>query len=206
MKEVDALVVGFGLAGLAYVETLRQNKTTFHVIDQSNSGSSEIAAGIYNPTVLKRFNMTWKGEEFIVFHFHFIAKLLIVYPLKLTILLPCTNYLMRRQSTINGGGGRSFQAYQILVPEINLAPIPGVKVPHGYGQLMDCGRIDTAAMLVRYKKSIRAHFTETRFDFTSLKHLTRAFNIKILKQTMSYFVKGMRWLRTHILKPSFGGF
>ena len=64
MKEVDALVVGFGLAGLAYVETLHQNKTTFHVIDQSNSGSSEIAAGIYNPTVLKRFNMTWKGEDF----------------------------------------------------------------------------------------------------------------------------------------------
>ena len=64
MKQVDTLIVGFGLAGLAYAETLRQHHQSFHIIDQAKGGSSVIAAGIYNPTVLKRFNMTWKGEEF----------------------------------------------------------------------------------------------------------------------------------------------
>ena len=64
MKHVDTLIVGFGLAGLAYAETLRKHQRSFHIIDKANGGSSVIAAGIYNPTVLKRFNMTWKGEEF----------------------------------------------------------------------------------------------------------------------------------------------
>ena len=43
MKEVNVLVVGLGLAGLAYVETLRENQKSFHVIDQSGAGSSVIA-------------------------------------------------------------------------------------------------------------------------------------------------------------------
>ena len=80
MKQVDTLIVGFGLAGLAYAETLRKNQRTFHVIDQALGGSSVIAAGIYNPTVLKRFNMTWHGEEFHSFSLPFISKLKSDYP------------------------------------------------------------------------------------------------------------------------------
>ena len=78
MKEVDVLVVGLGLAGLAYTETLQQHQKSFHVFDQSQGGSSVIAAGIYNPTVLKRFNMTWKGgisSLFLTFYTQLAARL-----------------------------------------------------------------------------------------------------------------------------------
>ena len=63
MKKVDSIIVGFGLAGLAYAETLLQADKSFHVIDANDGGSSLIAAGIYNPTLLKRYTMTWMGEE-----------------------------------------------------------------------------------------------------------------------------------------------
>ena len=93
-------------------------------------------------------------------------------------------------------GGRSSSLSNFLAPEINLAPIPGVISPHGYGQLINCGRIDTAALLKDIKSQSELILAETRFDFTSLKHLDAGINIKILKLTISYFVKGMM-VKTH---------
>ena len=43
-----------GIAGICYAETLYQNKKSFYVIDNKKPGSSKIAAGIFNPTVLKK--------------------------------------------------------------------------------------------------------------------------------------------------------
>ena len=59
-----SLIVGLGLAGLAYAEQLRRAGLSFHIIDGGGGGSSQIAAGIYNPTVLKRFSLTWNGDLF----------------------------------------------------------------------------------------------------------------------------------------------
>ena len=59
-----SLIVGLGLAGLAYAEQLRREGLTFHIVDSGLGGSSQIAAGIYNPTVLKRFSLAWNGDVF----------------------------------------------------------------------------------------------------------------------------------------------
>ena len=59
-----SLIVGLGLAGLAYAEQLRRAGLSFHIIDGGIGGSSQIAAGIYNPTVLKRFSLSWNGDLF----------------------------------------------------------------------------------------------------------------------------------------------
>ena len=64
MKKVDTIIVGIGIAGVCFAEKLVQNKKSFYVIDNKKTGSSKIAAGIFNPTVLKRYNMTWNGEQF----------------------------------------------------------------------------------------------------------------------------------------------
>ena len=64
MKKVNTIIVGMGIAGICYAEILHQNKKSFYIIDNNQKSSSKIAAGILNPTVLKRYNMTWKGKEF----------------------------------------------------------------------------------------------------------------------------------------------
>ena len=64
MKKVDTIIVGMGIAGICYAETLQQKQKSFYIIDNNKNGSSKIAAGIYNPTVLKRYNMSWNGKKF----------------------------------------------------------------------------------------------------------------------------------------------
>ena len=64
MKKVDTIIVGMGIAAICFAETLQQKQKSFYVIDKNKNGSSKIAAGIYNPTVLKRYNMSWNGKKF----------------------------------------------------------------------------------------------------------------------------------------------
>ena len=59
-----AIIVGFGLAGFQYALELQKHKKDFIIISNEEEGSSRSAAGVINPTVLKRYTMSWKGKEF----------------------------------------------------------------------------------------------------------------------------------------------
>ena len=54
---VDYLIVGLGLAGIAFCEKLDEHGKTFIVINDDSQTSSNIAGGLYNPVILKRFNL-----------------------------------------------------------------------------------------------------------------------------------------------------
>ncbi len=64
MKNVDYIIVGFGIAGLSFAETLRQNNKSFVVIADHKDGATSASGGVLNPTVLKRFTAAWKAKEF----------------------------------------------------------------------------------------------------------------------------------------------
>ena len=63
MKKVDYIIVGCGLASIAFCEQLRVNNKSFVVFDNNSQKSSRVAAGLYNPVILKRFSEVWKAKE-----------------------------------------------------------------------------------------------------------------------------------------------
>ena len=60
--EVDYLIIGAGLAGIAFTETCIQNNKSVWVINNNSQNSTTIAGGLYNPVVLKRFTKIWEAE------------------------------------------------------------------------------------------------------------------------------------------------
>ena len=60
---VDYIIVGLGLAGIAFAEELRQQKKSFVVFEDNSQNSSLVAGGMYNPVVLKRFTPVWNAKE-----------------------------------------------------------------------------------------------------------------------------------------------
>ena len=60
---LDYLIIGSGLAGIAFAETAMQNNKTVLVVDNHSQNSSVIAAGLYNPVILKRFSQVADAEE-----------------------------------------------------------------------------------------------------------------------------------------------
>ena len=55
MKEVDYIIVGLGIAGIAFCETLRKNNKSFLVYDTGINHSTIISGGVFNPVVLKPY-------------------------------------------------------------------------------------------------------------------------------------------------------
>lgn len=63
MKEVEYLIVGLGVAGSCFVKKLIENEHSFLVINQDFHRASTVAAGLYNPVVLKRFSLVWDAPN-----------------------------------------------------------------------------------------------------------------------------------------------
>ena len=169
MKQIDTLIVGFGLAGLAYAETLRRQGKSFHVIDRAQGGSSVIAAGIYNPTVLKRFNMTWQGEALHTAALPFYSAIeerlskQFLFPYPIIKLFAQTAEHNQWMVASDRSGLSSF-----LDPNIYKTPLKGVKAPLGFAKVNHCGRLDTTALIQAYKNSISSNITISAFDFSKL--------------------------------------
>ena len=70
--KVDTLIVGFGIAGLNYAEQLRRYYKSFVVLASKEESASHLAAGIVNPTVLKRFKPVWRAGDFLDYALPFI--------------------------------------------------------------------------------------------------------------------------------------
>ena len=61
--KVDYIIVGLGLAGLAFAENLTENNKSFIVFEDDSQTSSLVAGGVYNPVILKRFTPVWNAKE-----------------------------------------------------------------------------------------------------------------------------------------------
>jgi len=81
--KVEVLLIGFGLAGLAIAEQLRQAGKSFFLIDRPQLGASQCAAGVYNPTILKRYTMAWDGSPLLEKALFFYKEFLVVLPNKI---------------------------------------------------------------------------------------------------------------------------
>ena len=60
---LDYIIVGSGIAGIAFAETLLQQNKTFLVFDNHSQNSTRIAGGLYNPVILKRFSEVWNAKQ-----------------------------------------------------------------------------------------------------------------------------------------------
>ena len=60
---LDYIIVGLGLAGIAFTEELLKANKSFVIFEDNSQTSSLVAGGVYNPVILKRFNAVWNGHQ-----------------------------------------------------------------------------------------------------------------------------------------------
>ena len=151
MKSIDYIVVGCGLASIAFCEQLRASNKSFVVFDDSSQQSSIVAAGLYNPVILKRFSEVWKAKE----------QLDIALPVykkiedHLNIKIDYKLRLLRRFSSIeeqnlwfNASDKPKLEPYLSaqLVKNTNDA----IDAPFGFGEVLHAGRLDTEKLINSY--------------------------------------------------------
>ena len=158
-----------GIAGICYAETLYQNKKSFYVIDNKKPGSSKIAAGIFNPTVLKRYNMTWNGEEFHKNAIIFFKKIENKYKRKIIFNHDILK-IFSSQSDQNSWSVASNKPdlKEFLDSKIHTKKIKGLVTEFGYGIVKNCGRISTLNLISEFKNNLKDNYLKMDFNFSKL--------------------------------------
>lgn len=148
---IDYLIVGCGLAGIAFAETCLQNNKSILVYDNNSQTSSTIAAGLYNPVILKRFSGLQDAQTHIdllnVFYNSIEDKLKVKVDFKIPILRKF--FSIEEQNNWFSASDKPE-----LAPFLSLNLIKnkysGIDSPYDFGEVLQTGYVDTALLLKLY--------------------------------------------------------
>lgn len=171
MKNLDYIVVGCGLAGIAILEVLKANKKSFKVIDNASQQSSLVAAGLYNPVVLKRFTKVWKAQEQLNSALPSYKQI----EDKLNVKVDYQHPIYRRFNSVEEQNMWFTAADKpSLEPFLSTTIVknknPFVDADLGLGEVYQTGHLDTKKLIDVYKAdlSFNSNLTEETFDYSAL--------------------------------------
>ena len=168
---IDYIIVGSGLAGIAFAETLLENNKSFVVFENQSQKSTRIAGGLYNPVILKRFSEVWNAKEQLALAFDFYAKI----EAKLSVKVDFRTPIYRKFFSIEEQNNWFIAADKpnlspFLSTEIIKQNYSGIDSPFGYGKVLQTGYVDTALLLDVYHKYLEEinSFRKETFDYTAV--------------------------------------
>ena len=149
--QVDYIIVGLGLAGLAFTKELEKNNKSYLVFEDNSQNSSIVAGGMYNPVVLKRFTPVWNASEQLKIALPFYEELEIQFHKKYHYSMDIYRIFKSVEEQNNwfvACDNPTLSKYMVakLVHEKH----EGVSADFGYGKLIYTGRIDTKTLLEDY--------------------------------------------------------
>jgi glycine oxidase len=153
IKNIDYIIVGSGLAGICFAETALFHNKTILVIDNNSQNASTIAAGLYNPVILKRFSEVWNAKEQLVlldtFYKNIEKKINATIDFKIPILRKF--FSIEEQNNWFAAADNPkltpFLSLDLISKNYN-----GINAQFRYGEVLKTGFVDTAKLLNLYQK------------------------------------------------------
>ncbi len=169
---IDYLIIGSGLAGIAYAETALQNNKSIVVIDSGVISSSKVAAGLYNPVILKRFTPVWNAkqqlDELDLFYNHIENKLNNKFNFEIPILRKF--FSIEEQNNWFVASDKA-ELNPFLSTNLITSKYSGIDSPYDYGKVNRTGYVDVAFLLEKYQEYLFLNkmFLKESFDYSLLK-------------------------------------
>lgn len=141
------------------------------VFNDASQTSSQVAGGLYNPVILKRFTMAWRAKEQLALVTPFYEVLEKKLGVSLNQLLP----VWRRFASVEEQNhwfeaADKVELSSYLSNTIHPNKNKAIDAPFGFGEVVHTGKIDVQKLLVSYKELLLSKgmlHTET-FDFDAL--------------------------------------
>ena len=190
---VDYIIVGLGLAGLAFANELIKQDKSFVVFEDRSQNSSLVAGGMYNPVVLKRFTPVWNADEQLRTALPFYKKLEKLlnntYDHKIDIY--------RVFKSIEEQNNWFIASDKILLKDYMSSNIirnesKCVHAPFGYGRLENTGRIDVNSLINDYRAFLlrRKILREEKFLYDQIEFEVNDVLYKDVKAKRIVFCEG----------------
>ncbi|MGC1515805.1 MAG: FAD-binding oxidoreductase [Maribacter sp.] len=190
---LEYIVVGLGLAGISFCETLRKNGKSFVVINGKSQTASRVAGGIINPIILKRFTLSWKADEQLPIAMEFYKHLEKFLGVEVLVDRP----VLRKFASVEEQN-LWFEAAdrKTLSPFLDTNLIPNtnseVNATFGYGRVLHTATLNTKKMLGAYEHwlSTTHRLREEMFDHEVLQFNTGSVAYKGLEAKHIIFAEG----------------
>jgi glycine/D-amino acid oxidase-like deaminating enzyme len=190
---LDYIIVGSGLAGIAFAETLLQQEKSFVVFDNQSQSSSKIAAGLYNPVILKRFSEVWNAKQQLeivdTFYATIEQKLAVQFDFKIPIYRKF--FSIEEQNNWFSASDKPNLAPFLSTIIVN-KKYSGIDAPFGYGEVLLTGYVDTVSLLSHYHQYLKDMnlFSSACFDYSQLQIFDSHLEYENIKAKHIVFAEG----------------
>lgn len=168
---IDYLIVGSGLAGIAFTETALQNGKSVLVFDDSSQQASRVAAGLYNPVILKRFSKLQDAQQQLDMLHVFFSAIEAKIQTKVNHPLPILRKFFSVEEQNNWFAASDKPGLSpFLSTKLVTSKYSGIDSPYGYGEVLQSGYVDTALLLDAYQDYLAQNgcLAQQSFDYNAL--------------------------------------
>lgn len=189
---VHSIVIGYGLAGCTLAAQLKWQDKSFVIIDNPTQNATRNAAGVLNPTVLKRYTLAWKAPLFLDYAYPFYQNL--EQELKASFLerIPIHRHFFNAaEQNLWVMASNSSALEPFLNPDFSRETEAPFKGAFGYGKVIHTARMDTTKALHAFEKSLnKAEFLQEQFDYKALEIKDFGFQYKNIRAKHIVFCEG----------------
>jgi len=147
----DFIIVGGGLAGISFAETCIQNNKSFVLISDDSHNSSVVAAGLYNPIILKRFSLPQDAK----LHLEYMKPFYKIVEERISTNVDFSLPIYRKFASIEEQN-MWFEAMDkpslepFLSKHLILRKYDYLPSPFYFGEVLGTGYVDTVSLLTNY--------------------------------------------------------
>ena len=151
MNKVDYIVVGLGLAGMAFCEELEAHNKSFVVFHNNEKGASRVAGGLYNPVILKRYSLPWQGVEqfdLAVPYFQKLSKKLDIDAVEPMPVHKVFSSVEDQNNWFEASDNPGLDRF--IRPRVTRNDNAAIKAPFNLGEVNETGKVDLKQVLNAY--------------------------------------------------------
>ena len=190
---IDYIIVGAGLAGLAFAETALRNNKQILVFENNSQTSSRIAGGLYNPVILKRFSALADAQDQLdamkLFYSRIDALIADKFDCELPVLRKFFSVEEQNDWFIAADkvGLKNFLSTTIVRKQYN-----GIESPFGFGEVLQTGYVDTQKLLSKFHSFLSENnlYSVDTFDYDAIEFKQNHIRYKNLETKNIIFAEG----------------
>lgn len=190
---IDYIIVGAGLAGLAFAETALRNNKQILVFENNSQTSSRIAGGLYNPVILKRFSALADAQDQLdamkLFYSRIDALIADKFDFELPVLRKFFSVEEQNDWFIASDkvGLKNFLSTTIVRKQYN-----GIESPFGFGKVLQTGYVDTQKLLSKFHSFLAENnlYSADTFDYDAIEFKQNHIRYKNLEAKNIIFAEG----------------
>lgn len=191
--KVDYIIVGLGLAGLAFAEELVENNKSFIVFEDSSQTSSLVAGGVYNPVILKRFTPVWNAKEQLAIALPFYENLERKFNTKFDqkfITKKVFKSIEDQNNWFEASDKPKLTAY--IDSNLDTKSYNGVIANFSLGNVKETGRIDTKKLVETYRDYLESEnaIRFEKFEYQQIEFQENTVTYKEIETSTIVFCEG----------------